>query len=333
MLKWFAWSAVAALIGISVFVLPAGASLYTIPQGGTAFIGEQGLDISQTGVIRYAKIGWFGVGNNGTTGEPVATTSVDDTNNFFIAPSTFTGRTGPWYTLPDKKLAFYVEDPSLAFTIFDETSKYELTENFIYVPKGDHVGFGIETNLVAIASRPGISTVPVTIHVQQPNGNELAEVSGYKLIDIGISTSPFSTGPIWDTTIYPSGTYAVWADCNVNHMKDNYPVVGKTETPRQGNLQILAPDQLATTPVTPVPTVITRTVPHVTVATIESVPAAASAVSTTVSPTTARTPVGSTEVPTIPPTTTTKAPGPDSILIVGVLGVTAALFTRGKGSG
>jgi len=333
MLKWFTWGAVAALIGISVLVLPAGASLYTIPQGGTAFIGEQGLDISQTGVVRYAEIGWFGTVSNGTSGESVATTSVDDVNNFYIDPTIFNGRTGPWYSLPNKTLIFFVQDPSLTLTILDETANYELTENSIYVPKGDHVGFVIETNLVAIAGRPGISTVPITIHVQQPNGNELAEVSGYKLNDIGISTSPFSTGPVWDTTTYASGTYAVWADCNVNHMKDNYPVEGKTETPRQGNLQILAPNQLITTPVTPVPTVITRTVPHVTTATVESVPADASAVSTTVPPTTARTPVSPTEVPTIPPTTTTKAPGPDSILIVGVLGVSAALVTRGKRSG
>lgn len=203
----------------------------------------------------------------------------------------------------------------------------------MYVPKGDQVGFGIEPNLVAIAGRPGISTVPVTIHIQQPNGNELAEVSGYKLIDIGISNSPFSTGPIWDTSTYASGTYTVWTDCDVNHMKDNYPAEGKTETRRQGNLQILAPDQLTTTPVSPVPTVITRTVPHVTASTAESVPAAISAVWTTVPPTTARTPVSPTEVPTIPPTTTTKAPGPDSILIVGVLVAVAALVTRGKGSG
>lgn len=94
-MKWFTWGAVAALIGISVFVLPAGASLYTIPQGGTAFIGEQGIDISQTGVIRYAKIGWFGTMSNGTAGDPIATTSVDDTNNFYIAPPIFESRTGP----------------------------------------------------------------------------------------------------------------------------------------------------------------------------------------------------------------------------------------------
>jgi hypothetical protein len=332
MLKWFTWCAIASLIGISLVVLPAGASLYTIPKGGTAFIGEQGLDISQTGVIRYAKIGWFGAMSNGTAGDPIVTTSVDDTNNFYIAPSIFEGRTGPWYSLPDKTIAFYVEDPSIALKIFDETANYELTESSMYVPKGDHVGFGIETNLVAIAGRPGISSVPVTIHVQQPNGNELAEVSGYKLIDIGISNSPFSTGPVWDTTTYPSGTYTVWAECNVNHMKDNYPVDDKTKTPRMGNLQVLAPGQLVTTPATPVLTVIPRTAPHVTAATMDSVPAAASVVSTTAPPTTAGTPVNPTDVTTIPPTTT-KAPGPDITLIMGVLGVTAALFTRRKGSG
>jgi hypothetical protein len=332
MLKWFTWCAIAALIGISLVVLPASASLYTIPKGGTAFIGEQGLDISQTGVVRYAKIGWFGTMSNGTAGDPIMATSVDDTNNFYIAPSIFEGRTGPWYSLPDKTLAFYVENPSMELKILDETANYELTDSYMYVPKGDHVGFGIETNLVAIAGRPGISTVPVTIHVQQPNGNELAEVSGYKLIDIGISNSPFSTGPVWDTSTYASGTYTVWADCNVNHMKDNYPVDGKTMTPRQGNLQILAPDQLVTKPVTPVATVIPRTMPKITVATIENVSGAAPAVTATVPPTTEGTPISPTEVPTIPPATTKKAPGPGIIFIVGVLGIAAVLFTLRKGS-
>ncbi|MCU0631262.1 MAG: DUF3821 domain-containing protein [Methanoregulaceae archaeon] len=330
MVKWLTWCAVVAFIGIPLFVLPASGSLYTIPQGGTAFIGEQGLDISQTGVIRYEKIGWFGTGRNGTSGDPLATVSVEDTNNFYIDPLTFGGRTGPWYTLPNKTIAFYVEDPSLDLKILDETMNYELTEDLIYVPKGDQVGFRIETNLVSIVKRPGISSVPITIHVRQPNGDELAEVSGYKLIDIGVAASPFSTGPVWDTTTYPSGTYTVWAVCNVNHMKDNYPVNGKTETPTAGNLQILSPDQLITPPVTPTPTRMISNTTQVTAATTESVPPALSAVPTSEPPTTAQAQASPTEVPGTIPTATTKAPGPDIALILGVIGIAAAMVTRGK---
>ena len=94
-----------ALLGTLVLVLPASGALFTIPRGGTAFIGEQGLDITQTGTTSSTMIGWFGNGNNGTYGVPVATTSVGDAKNFYIAPSVFSGKTGPWYNLSSKDIA------------------------------------------------------------------------------------------------------------------------------------------------------------------------------------------------------------------------------------
>jgi hypothetical protein len=31
-----------------------------------------------------------------------------------------------------------------------------------------------------------------------------------------------------DPAIYPAGIYTIWAESNINHMKDNYEVIGKT---------------------------------------------------------------------------------------------------------
>src|SRR5271157_3190692 len=216
MLKWIKLCAVVALTGALLLVLPVSGGLFTIPQGGTAFIGEQGLDISQTGATSSSMIGWFGTGNNDTSGAPVARTSVDDAKNFYIAPATFSNKTGPWYTLPDKQLAFYVEDPTLNLRVFDDSSNFDVTNDTRNLPSGDQASFRIDTNLVAIANRPGITIVPVTIYVVQPDGSQLSAVSGYPLTDIGINSSPFTTGPVWDTREYSPGTYFVWALCNVN---------------------------------------------------------------------------------------------------------------------
>ncbi len=333
MLKRGTWCMVVVMIGTLLLVLPASASLYTITQGSTAFIGEQGLDISQTGAASNSKIVWFGPDSNVSSGAPSATVSVDDAKSFYIAPSIFSGKTGPWYTYPDKKLAFYVGDPSITLRVFDDTANFEVTGASDYVPRGDKVGFEVETNLGVIAGRPGISAVPITIHIRQPNGNELAEVSGYKLINIPVPSSPFSTGPVWETTEAQLGTYTIWADCNVNKMKDNYAVEGKTMTPVTGNVQILASNPLITSSVTRTPTV-SGTLPAGTVAPPPSgTPSVVtSRVQTTTPPSTALTTASvTTAVPSTPPPATTKASGPDVVLIVGFLGL-AALVVLGKDS-
>jgi len=327
MLKRFTWCALAALIGTLLVVLPVSGALFTIPQGGTTFIGEQGLDITQTGATSASTIGWFGTVSNVSTSAPSATTSVDNAKNFYIAPSIFVGKTGPWYTLPDKKLAFYVEEPSMTLRISDQTSHFEVTGTNTWVPKGDQVGFTVETNLIPIANRPGVSMMPITIHVRTPNGNELAAVSNYPLIDIMLSKSPFSTGPVWDTSTYASGTYTVWAVCNVNSMKDNYPVDGKTITPQTGNVQILISNPQITSSVSPTQTSVFSTTRPGTIATTEITTAVTTAVQTSAPPVTS--------LPTAPttslPPATTKAPGPDIVLIVGVLGL-AAIIMCGKDS-
>jgi hypothetical protein len=51
------------------------------------------------------------------------------------------------------------------------------------------------------------------------------------IVNIPVTTTPFYTDSIWDTgqrSIYTPGTYTIWAECNVNSMKDNYNNAGKT---------------------------------------------------------------------------------------------------------
>jgi len=126
-----------------------------------------------------------------------------------------------------------VVDPNLAILIEDTTVNVDVTNK--WVPTGDLLRFRIDTNLIPISQR-GAGSPPVTIKVQPPSGGiytALINSAGVStsLVDIPITTTPYYTGSLWDTSdrgIYSPGTYTIWAECNVNQMKDNYGVTGKT---------------------------------------------------------------------------------------------------------
>ena len=314
MKAWYKLLIIAVVVSASLFILPASGGLFTIPQGGTAFIGEQGLDITQTGVASASKIGWFDNSTNVTADSPVATVTVDNAGNFFVDPAIFASKTGAWYSLPSKSFAFYVQDPTLTLKVYDETTNIDVTNSTGYISRGDLASFRIETNLVAMLNRSGITMVPISIYVLTPGGAQLAEISGHPLMNIGVTSSPFSTGPIWDTGQYSSGTYTVWAICNVNKMNDNYRVDGKTQTPQTGNVLIQSGNPKIIPSITPIATI--------------------SAVSTPTNTTMATTPSTSptTRVATsVPPTAipTTKSAGPGFLLVcTGILGGALVLKKR-----
>ena len=307
------------------------------PQGGTAFIGEQGLDIGATGVTTGSTIAWFG-SQSVSTGAPTTTYVVDDASNYYIAPSQFQGKTGAWYTFPGRKLAFYVADPSLVLQIYDESLDFQVVGTTRWVPKGDSIGFRIVSNLYQIANRPGSSGAPVTIRIRSPDGAEYTQVSGNSLVDIPVSTSPYSTGPIWNTAGYSSGTYTVWAECNANGMKDNYDETGKTTTypGPGGNLLIQSVNPLITSSVTPSSTTQRATATEtVAVSTKVTVTEPATTVSTAVTtivtppPTTAPAPVTTeTTLPPTPQVTPTKAPLPGVLVILALAGGLLAFCSR-----
>ena len=322
---------VALLVLPFLLVVPACAALNTIPGGGTAFIGEQGLDITQTGAKSGSTIAWYSGSSNVGSGAPTATVVVDDASSFYIAPSTFSGKTGAWYLFPQKALAFYVQDPSLNLRIFDSSSNFEITGPVTWVPKGDSVSFGIDNNLYVMADRGGVSGAPVTIHIQAPDGAQYSSVSGNSLTDIPVNSASYSTGPIWSTGSYTSGTYTIWAECNANSMNDNYAAVGKSQsTQKQMLLQSVNP--LITSSVSPTLSISTggggttqvpTTVPATTIPT--TVPATASPPPTTVVTSKPTSPPPTAVVTTILPTTKpTTVPGPGIVLVSA--GIVIALF-------
>ncbi len=293
--------AVILLIGLLSAPTTVMAAMNTVPRAGIVFLGEQGLDITATGATSGSQIVWYGPGGSQTS-VPASTLTVDDPSDFYISPVLFGDKTGPWFIIPGNSLAFYVQDPLIEIRVIDETRNFQITKEVTWIPKGDVVGFRVDTNVYEIAKRPGSPGAPVEIGIRGPGGVEYSSVDGYQLDDIMLSASPFQTGPIWFTGDYQSGNYTVWAESTGNDMNLNYKREGKTVTaPVEFLLQSTNPlitPSPTTVPATISPTVST-TVPHTTVQT--PVP--------TTSVTESPAMPSLTETPTVIPTTSTPGFG------------------------
>ena len=296
---------------------PVSGAINTVPQGGTVFIGEQGLDISAA-MDGDTKIGWWASAASISQSSPSNTVQVSSPRSFTVSQSTFGSYPGVWYRMNSSDVvngsAFTVADPTLAIQVEDTTVNVDVTNK--WVPTDDEIRFRIDTNLMPIAGRPGMSSVPVTIKVQDPSGavySSLVDSTGASksIVEYPVTGTPFYTPSLWDTgqrATYPVGTYTIWAECNANSMKDNYNQAGKTVSQKvtlqnQDHNPIISGNYPATT---------TTKVAVVTPAT--TIPVTATPVITTSTPTPViTTPVVTTAAPTSPPLTaipTTTAPAP-----------------------
>jgi Domain of unknown function (DUF3821) len=313
---------------LALLLLPAGAmaALNTITQGNMVFLGEQGLDITAA-MGSDTQIAWWASAAEISGSAPTYTMDVGPTSShFFVDPGLFTGKLGPWYRLnaagQADGVAFVVTDPTLDMRIWDATVGVDATSNG-WITSDDAVEFRITTNLYQMGQRPGVSGAPITIKVQSPDGatfSALVSPSGATtgIVEMPVSTSPYSTGAIWDTSrkdLYPPGTYRIWAECNANSMKDNYEMPGRTYTPSSG---ILNQEQnplivsgggqttAATTVATSAPTTVATTVATTVPTTVTTAPTTIPATVLTSLPATPG---------TVPPTATTaKSPGFEAVL-------------------
>ena len=311
-------------IGSLFFAGPVcGASINTVPTGGTVFIGEQGLDVSVP-VGGATQIGWWASGASIAGSSPDATVTVSDSRNFYVSPNEFTSRTGSWYALPAKTLAFTVAVPQLDIKVEDTTINLDVTDK--WVPIDDELQFRIDTNLVPISQRGGEN--PITIKVQSPVGaiyTSLVNNGGTvttKIVDYQVTSTPQSTGAIWGTAnraTYPPGTYTIWAESSVNSpsaplctsqkasllIQDQNPLIGNKGYVTNPSTQItLVPTTKITTMATTMaPTTLKTSIPTTAVPTILPI--------TVLPETTAVTEIPTTSMPTttLPTRTPTKSPG------------------------
>lgn len=314
------------VLALALLALPIGAMaaapISTIASGNAIFLGEEGLDITAA-MNGDTQIGWWAsAAAIPTTSPDSGAISVSNPTSYMVSPTEFSGKLGVWYHLDStgkaNGTAFTVADPNLDIRVYDATVNVDATANG-WITTGDEVEFRINTNLYQIAQRPGVSAVPIRIYVQSPDGAEysaLLNKAGVStpINEVPVTGSPYSTGAIWDTgrpDSYPPGTYRIWAECNVNSMKDNYPESGKTYTPSWGLLDqernplIVSGTKTATptTAATSAPTTTKTTAPPTTILTTVATP-------TTV-PTTVMT---TTQAPVAAPPVTTKTPGFESAL-------------------
>jgi len=226
-------------IGIFLFIIafviltsPVGASLNIITAGDTVFLGELGLDISGP-AAGATMIGWWSPGSTVASSEPDYKVGITDPKNVYISPTEFSSRQGSWYSYPGRTLVFNVADPYIDIKVEDRTVNVDVTGK--WAPRGDELGFRVETNLNTMAQRVGGGAgAPMNIRVQTPEGSLLTSLidstGAPHSLDIGVTTSPFKTVNFWDTgnSLYNSGSYVIWIECNENQMKDNYNQAGKT---------------------------------------------------------------------------------------------------------
>jgi hypothetical protein len=254
-----------------------------VPKGGTVYIGEEGLDVSAPVPVANTQIAWWASGASVIGSSPDYQIMVATPTNFYISPTEFGSRTGTWYVMPAKTLAFVVKDPQLTIRIEDVTINLDVTENG-WVYRGDEVQFRIDSNLADITGR-SVPGAPVTIKVQGPDGgvySTLVNKAGIpNSLTVPVSTTPYYSGAFWDTgnSAYAPGTYTIWAECNANGMKDNYEVAGKTVASERSlgvqeqnpliNVKVPTsnPTILMTTTVTPKPTTVVTTQKPTTVST------------------------------------------------------------------
>ena len=311
--------------------VPSAASLNVVPVGGTVFVGEQGIDITQA-MGTDSRIGWWASGAVVGSSAPDQTVTIPNPTSFFVTPNAFAPYTGNWYRIssngtPDG-IAFNVLDPQLAIQAYDTSLSLDRTND--WVPTGDQVRFTINSNLYTIASQRA-QGAPVTIYVQSPDGAQYSSVvdaggNSHSMVDIPVTTNPFNTDSVgisWNTgnSLYTQGTYVIWAECNMNHMKDNYLATGKTIS-----AQVTVLDQdvnpLIRSGATTAPTSVITTAPAIAKPTslpptITHVP---TSLPTTPAVTVAATPVTTSEIPTEttniqsqPSTPVTTSPGFDAV--------------------
>jgi len=311
------------IVLVCIFLLcvgPASAAINTIKQGNTVFIGEEGLDISAA-MGPDTQIGWWASAADITTTSPTKTIDLNGrTTSFMVSPSEFDGYFGNWYRLNSSGksdgTAFLVADPQLAIKVEDTTIDVNV-ELLKWIPSGDDIRFRIDTNLAQIASQRS-TPAPITIKVQSPDGaiySSLRNAGGMptSIVDIPVNTVPFYTGSIWNMgnpDVYGPGTYTIWAESNINNMKNNYEVIGKTISKpfnllNQGQNPLITkattvPIQTTRSP-TQVPTQVTTRMPTQTLE------------STTV-PTLPPTEIPITTATQVPSPSPTKAPGFEATL-------------------
>lgn len=237
-------SALLLILALFLMTAPVMAGSYgtTVNSGETIFIGEAGLNIAQaTGGDMF--LGWYAAGSNPMTDAPSALITVSDLSDFYVSPDTFTGKTGAWYNQSgtiNAHAVFYVQGASLSVSLFNADTKKDISN--LKAVTDDNIAIRIDSNLDALFSRRGGGYSGINVYAETPEGATLCALYNGSCTNSISSIQPSNTlfwlpygnmETIWklDPDMYKTGTYKVYAQCNVNGMKDNLgTVTGVTQS-------------------------------------------------------------------------------------------------------
>lgn len=238
----------------------ASAALNNIQKGNTVFLGEQGLVLANnvfysSGGAYDEQLAYFAGSNPAVDAPEYVITPTK--NDFYVSPFTFSDRLGQWHSYPNGSKNGYVSidvvRPSLDLRLWAFRAggkSFDITNGKIV--KGEALDFRIDSNLYPIFQRTGVVAGDdgVDIKVRNQVGATLTALidcagTTVSVVNVHPTTQQFflpagTVACVWDTgnDQYRTGSYTIWAECNVNGMKDNLgSVMGQTVTPTLSSLK------------------------------------------------------------------------------------------------
>lgn len=251
---------VLVVVSALAFAAPASAVLTNIQQGNTVFLGESGLVLAPnvfytSGGVVDDQLAYFS-GSNPATDSPQYVFAPSK-NSFYVDSPTFSDRLGQWYSYPNgsknNHVAINVNKPSLGLRLWAYRAggnSFDITNGKIV--QGEALDFRIDSNLYPIFQRTGVTASDggVDIRVKNQVGATLTALydcsgTAVSIVNIHPNIQQFflpsgTVACVWDTgnSEYKTGSYTVWAECNVNGMMDNLGAIeGETITPTLGTLR------------------------------------------------------------------------------------------------
>ncbi|MCQ8893420.1 MAG: DUF3821 domain-containing protein [Methanolinea sp.] len=246
MIKRFSLALIAVVV-LAALMLPVSAAVIkSVPAGGDVFIGEEGLDIS-AGLGTATQIAYWAPGTS-STDQPNNIVTVTDGTSFYVSPQTFVGKTGTWYQWTGTRGAavMNVVDPALSVKVWDNTAGKDVTGKS--VPPGNYLNFRVETNTYSVTQRTDAAGKGfVNIRVKTADGATYTALfesttTSFAITNLAPNSDlwywrPTTANQGWKTDVldasgarmYKSGTYTVYAELDLNKIKDNYKAPDGTD--------------------------------------------------------------------------------------------------------
>lgn len=249
------------IIGVAG-ITPVTADLTVVPEGGTVFVGEEGLTFE--GIPAGTTLYWFAPGDPPSTAVPSATYTTQGPGNEVIAPATFQTHTGNWYTVAGSPVVatviITVRMPAIDVRAFNTETCEDMTNGRV-VKTGTAIAFRLDSNLYEAVNQrypelpgqtPDIKVVVLDEEGTRYNGlvEDAASGAVSQLTGLAPTSSQFylpdSTGasgvrvPNWDleSEQYKYGAYTFYAQVNLNNVGDNIGTVTGATTSEVKTIEI-----------------------------------------------------------------------------------------------